>query len=357
MSFYGKLRLMLKSNSSKDYSYSRAIEDYFVPDKLYEGEIGIEVEVEGENLPVRLPSYWSVHRDPSLRGDENLEYVLTRPVKRSSVGAVLNYLNKHLNKNPDTRINQSKRCSTHIHINMQGHSILEAYVFICLYFLVEDILIQYAGKDRLGNMFSLTIKDAEYPIDFLYEAAKADNYNDLKKYEDYLRYGSINIAALAKYNSLEFRALRGTVDPVIITTWINILTHIKDRSLQYETPKDILIDMSIKGVKQFLQETLHESALDFALKNYTHLQLEALVWEALPLVQEIAYVINWVKQPLKKDVREFTQAVVEKVPADVALERDPNPLPAGVWDINNILVDILDDDNEEDDEAEEDEED
>ena len=47
--------------------------------KRTDGDVGIEIEVEGRRLPI-TEKYWRMEKDGSLRGPENMEYVLDRPM-------------------------------------------------------------------------------------------------------------------------------------------------------------------------------------------------------------------------------------------------------------------------------------
>ena len=78
-------------------------------------EIGIEVEVEGNNLIQEL-SYWHVKGDGSLRG-EGIEYVTKNPIKEELVKHRLNYLYNLLNDRSNLEL--SDRCGVHIHVNCQ----------------------------------------------------------------------------------------------------------------------------------------------------------------------------------------------------------------------------------------------
>lgn len=53
------------------------------------GDVGIEIEVEGKNLPKHFEKYWRVEADGSLRGEDNAEYVLEKPSPLSKPNLLL----------------------------------------------------------------------------------------------------------------------------------------------------------------------------------------------------------------------------------------------------------------------------
>lgn len=268
--------------------YCMKIEGIFPPpDGIKAGEVGIEVEVEGENLLEKLPSYWEVHKENSLRG-ESKEYALKRPLLRKSVLPVLKYLKKKLDAK-GSHIYDSQRTGVHVHINCQGLPLRQVYNFICLYLLFEDLLVEYAGETRVGNVFCLRAKDAEYFVDQLVDAVQRDDYHAFHA-EHNMRYSSVNVCALWKFNSLEFRALRGTIDPDVIAEWTSFLLAIKDASQGYDNPRGIVEDFSRLGPREFLKKVFPGP---LAERLEVPGGVEQVLWGAVRLVQEIAYAVNW----------------------------------------------------------------
>lgn len=275
-------------------NYHSLVSNYFAKDDVPDGEIGIEIEVEGRGLPLELASYWDVHVDGSLRG-ESAEYVLSRPIKRKNVIPYLEYLK---NKLRDSVVHDSIRTSVHVHINMAEKTILQVYIILIVYFILENLIIELAGKSRIGNLFCLRIKDAEYLLEVLRLSAEKDNYESFSL-EQTLRYAAANICALPKFNSLEFRAMRGTVDPTIISEWIDILLSIVDNAvLYYKTPLEVIQDFSAVGAEQFSIKILGKHIDKFTGKN-----IHRVLWDGARTVQELAYCTDWTYtdyQPVKK---------------------------------------------------------
>lgn len=211
-------------------------------------EVGVEIEMEGHKFPMEVP-YWNAIPDGSLRG-ESIEYVFTNPQPRDKVGRVLETLEAMLKK-AGTAINDSDRCGVHVHVNCQDLNTQQVLNFIILYLILEDILVRYCGEPREGNLFCLRAQDAEYLLQGLAQAQERGSLQKLQ--QDVFRYASVNVSAIGKYGSLEFRAMRTTADFSIIKNWVSILLAIKDTSLRYENPQDLVTGLSMRGASDFLR--------------------------------------------------------------------------------------------------------
>ncbi len=205
-----------------------------------EGEVGIEVEVECQNSyprPTRM--YWSLVDDGSLRGYSG-EYVLKKPCTRGQVNKILNHLRGAFIKD-DIQVKDSFRAGVHVHINCQEMTLEQVRTFCTLYYLFENLLLEYCGKDRSGNLFCLGAKNADYVLDFITSAFLGGDIKDFNA--DIIRYTALNLSSLPKYGSVEFRAL-GT-HPTLegLETWVGLLLALKDYSLS--------LDNSINVIEQF----------------------------------------------------------------------------------------------------------
>lgn len=302
----------------------------------YTGEIGVEVEVEGGNLPAAIPSYWRADKDNSLRG-ESREYVLSKPAPRDKVHNYLKYLKKRLEAN-NAVVVDSPRTSVHVHINVSELNMIQLYTFMTLYFLFEDILTEYAGEGRVGNLFCLSAKDAEFTVDWLVKAAIAQNWNDNP---DGMRYSSLNVCAVRKFNSLEFRALRGTVDPDVIFEWITLLLALKDAAKKYETPCDVVEAFSIQGPVDYLREIFPENYDKF--QRFKSINKDSM-WESCRLAQEIGYAVDWRShrqagakdEKIQAGIKEYNRLRERRVHRGEADEEPgdgvrPAPVPRNPW--------------------------
>ena len=261
------------------------------------GEVGLEVECEGVNLFNTPLRYWTCHEDGSLRSTGPhmpVEYVLRNPVKRDELRPCLEYLDAKL-KEAGSKVIQSQRTSVHVHINCQKMTIRELYTFICLYMIFEELLVEWSGPDRAGNLFCLRAKDSEYYITMLESVLKQNNFKQWR--EDY-RYSACNVASVCKFGSLEFRSMQGTVDINMIELWVNILLHLKDTAEKYDNPVEIVEEFTELGPLPFFKKI-------FADHGYRELfedspGLSGKLWDGLRLMRDVAYCCPWKKPEQKK---------------------------------------------------------
>lgn len=253
--------------------------------KLTNGDVGIEIEVEGVRLP-HTEKYWRMEKDGSLRGPENMEYVLAQPMSLKDAKKALKYLSVRYNEN-ETEVHDTVRAGVHVHVNVQTLTAVELYNFITLYLILEELLVKFCGDFRQGNLFCLRSSDAGFLIDELKAAARQKNFKRL--YSDNLRYSSINVKALGTYGSLEFRAMRGTRDLDLIYSWAEILVGLREVAKQYESPCHIIQGFSEGEAENFLYRCLGEG-----YKTFTEYEgYSQMVMSGMRRAQDVAYAVDW----------------------------------------------------------------
>lgn len=245
------------------------------------GLIGIEIEVEGDRLPEEIAG-WRKEHDGSLRG-ESAEFVLPKPIARDKVEKALEAVTKAYKANR-TNVLPSNRTSIHIHLNVQEFTATQVFNFAAIYAILEKPLIDFCGPQRVGNLFCLRFCDADYLADALVHSVTEARLHELGR--DNLRYAAFNVAALAKYGSLEFRALRGTKDMSVIGNWIDILLAIRDAALEYDNPRQVVEALSMNGEMEFAQSILG--------RHTRHLTLNpADLMDGVRIAQDFAYATDW----------------------------------------------------------------
>lgn len=245
---------------------------------------GLEIEVEGRNLPNDLETIkWKRVNDGSLRGAESAEYVFAEPLGYEKLVQALDELQREFDRN-GSRIDDSIRTSVHLHVNVSDLTVKQLYQFLCLYYMFEETLTQFAGPARIGNVFCLQAADAEFIVEQLVDAARKDRY--FPGMTENNRYAAANLVAVAKFGSLEFRALRGTVDKKLILDWVNLIVRLKDYAIQKANPPQLIEEMSILGPQQLAREVFG--------KYVDRLNInERLIRDGMRLAQEVAYSIEW----------------------------------------------------------------
>lgn len=263
------------------------------------GEVGIELETIGKRLPNEFQEtrLWKAEQDNSVKprsGEMALEYVLLQPVGRIKVSQALQELKKEWDRSKAEIAEGRLSNSTHIHINAQQMTMQQVATWMALYYLFEEILVRWAGDDRIGNLFCLRGKDADGMIKMLSRAFSKESFDQfsLKTY----RYSALNVCALAKYGSLEFRALRGTGDISVIQAWIETLLAIKDASLNYKNPVDVVTKFNIQSPFGTCVAVLPEPIRTFALGQK---DLTEIMADGAQMVNEFAFSTKWDDNPQK----------------------------------------------------------
>lgn len=209
--------------------------------KVTNGLFGIEIETEGRNLTMVVPPQWKIEDDGSLRGQfptERAEYVLKKPLDLQKAIDAVTKLREVQDAN-NAVLNFSFRTSVHIHVNVQQLTFPQYLNMIYTYLLLEEPLVRYCGKERVGNRFCLRLQDAEGLLDYLFMLFR-QGYGAMRHINgDAVRYAAINVAATSKYGSLEFRSLKGNMDVPYITTWIMALDHLRSFAMEMKDPQEV----------------------------------------------------------------------------------------------------------------------
>lgn len=229
-----------------------------------EGDVGIEIECEGEKLIEIYTDVWRSEDDGSLRGhfpDTRCEYILKKPIKVDEVGMALNMLKKDLDT-AGAVLDFSYRCSVHVHVNVQQMQYQQLLAMIYAYYLLEEPFMTYCGKARKGNNFCLRLADAEGILDTL--TRLFSHPGNLKNVQlDGNRYAAMNFESMYKYGSLEFRGMEGNLNVKRIETWCKALVKLREWAIKQDTPKAVYELYMRLGPIGFLEDVLDELVGEF----------------------------------------------------------------------------------------------
>lgn len=263
--------------------------------KKTDGEVGIEVEIEGAGVQNISVTGWNTVEDGSLRG-EAAEFVLRRPVAFKKVPEYLYRLHKALEGN--IVIEDSDRCGVHVHINCQELDFKQTLNFIILFLVFEQMLVNYCGEEREGNLFCLRANDAEAILVALNTSAVHNSFNNMQN--DTYRYAAINLSSLRKYGSLEFRSLSTPTDVRTIEIWVKLLQQIFKKAASFNNPSDIIEAVSFKGPYNFAREIFGAQLSIFNLHADI---ISDFVYDGIRRTQDIAYAYMNSKWSHKKDMK------------------------------------------------------
>jgi hypothetical protein len=244
--------------------------------------VGVEIEVEAHSaLPTGHTTLWRNTMDNSLRGSSR-EYIIKAPSTPTAAKQAVTALYRRFERN-NVVLKDSMRAGVHIHLNQQHKTLRQMLTFASLYWIFEDYLIKtYCGNEREGNLFCLRLSDAEAPIMALVSAIR-DRSGLVAYGDDNLRYSSMNFCALARFGTLEFRALRTPLTPGPIRDWIDVLVELENKAFEFESPQQLIESFSGAGFAHMARQLL-PTAEDIE---------EHTVVEAIRRIQPLAYLVDW----------------------------------------------------------------
>jgi hypothetical protein len=252
-----------------------------------DGEVGIEIEMEGKKLAAaqewgiaKHGAAWPWHfkADGSLRG-ESCEWVLSKPVSRARVNEVLGMLWEAKDK-VGGAFTPSRRCGVHIHMNVQQMTEQQVWNMLGTYIAFENVLVRFAGEDREGNLFCLRATDAYELIDAFTRARQGNMLVGIMN--DQIRYASVNVNAIARYGSVEFRSLGTPTEPPRISQWIRMLYCVRDASEEIKDLKDLMYRFSANDAKELVMRVFGQRSV---LRHFDG--LDAMVKEGVRNLQDM----------------------------------------------------------------------
>jgi len=305
------------------------------------GRVGLEIEVEGSRIPrseelsvYNLNHLWTYHTDGSLRGNENGEYVLYKPLPFEAVPAALDKL-WTMFETHKTKLDDSHRTSVHVHLNVQDFHLNRLASLVSLYFIVEEVLTEWCGEDRVGNLFCLRAKDAPAIIQSCKDFFRT---NGRVRPTDNFHYAALNMNAIQKFGSLEFRTLRGVTDNQTILDWVNILGRIYHLSAEYPDPREICAKFSSMAPIEFFREIF--GPLSSTILNHipmTETDVQASMYEGMRYAQEICYSVDWdafEKSDLRADpFGRSLKSVMNRISSGTSGQTGPTPFSMDTFSI------------------------
>lgn len=258
------------------------------------GEIGIEIEVEGNKFPkagnVLIPSYWKWTKDGSLRGKDNAEYVLAQPIPFSDVPDAINSL-WTMFSSYGSKLDESNRTSVHVHLNVGQFHLNRLTTFLAMYFSVEEILTEWCGEHRVGNLFCLRAKDAPAIVSHLKRFIQMEGAYEIGSG---FHYAGVNAHALFKFGSIEIRSLRGCTNPQTILDWVAVLERMYKMSGEYKDPRTLVDSFSGEGPMAYLEMLVGDKLSTIKQNiNLDNGQIMESLMDGIRLAQDLCYCRDW----------------------------------------------------------------
>lgn len=285
------------------------------------GDIGIEIEVEGNKFPKDsetslIPLAWKYTHDGSLRGEDNAEYVLKKPLKFEQVPDALNKLWSMFNDYGSV-LSESNRTSVHVHLNVQNFHLNRLCSFVAMYFAMEDLLTAWCGDHRVGNLFCLRATDAPAIVRRMKDFFQCDGIG--YQFSSGMHYAGLNPSAIHKFGSIEIRSLRGVTDPQVIIDWVSVLERLYKLSEDFKDPRDVVAGFSGAGPIAWLQNLLgdkYSTIMDNVPFNVE--EVRGILYRGIRLAQDLCYCRDWSsfqEKTLEKDPFNRPQTAAKVIPS------------------------------------------
>jgi hypothetical protein len=265
--------------------------------KPTKGEVGLEIEVEGTGLlheeegePLSGLPQWIFCVDHSLRGEENAEYVLRKPLDFKDIPEALNKLYSKLADNGAT-FDDSNRTSVHVHLNCQDFHFNRLASLMALWYVLEEPLTEFCGEHRVGNLFCFRAVDTPAVVTNMRNFIRADGQF---KINDIFHYAGLNPHALLKYGSLEFRTMRGCHSAEEVMSFVRILERLYRLSAEFPDPRDVVAGYSSGGPISHFNILLGDCAQSVRdAIGWTDSELSGAIFRGVRLAQTLCYCRDW----------------------------------------------------------------
>ena len=197
------------------------------------------------------------------------------------------------------------------------------------------------GENRKGNRFCLRLQDAEGLIERLNLAFGniRDGFSYIPK--DTIRYSALNVEAITKYGSIEFRAMQGNCDAERITNWCTLLDCLKVFTEKYDTPMAVYEFYNNVGPEAFAKEVFKEW---YHLIEYKGLQKDIEKGYSLSIDLPFAFKKIAAKKPSFTDIaKEAGRINPGFLNPNPFLIEPRQPRPAAIRPIRRPAMVVMDD--------------
>lgn len=299
---------------------------------------GFELELETKN-PVIFPvnNSWFSKKEGSLR-NFGTELILRKPLAGGDLIKALENIAEAI-QSVELHLVDTIRTSTHVHHNVQDKSGLDLLSIFGVYWIVEDLMMDYCGKWRKGNYNCLTMSAtnslhgswSRHLREFTDDPRLKKNYqmrNTIySSCNESYRYSSLNPAAVRQFGSVEFRGMRSIIIAAELKQWSNMIQKLIDFQEEHGTIDKIL--------KRFKNATPREIVSDIFGPYISTLMVSACPqWED-ELSENLMKVVHFSNSLFTWDKIALTEYYKEAVKA---FEENQNHDPYGINKIAKVGV-------------------
>lgn len=254
---------------------------------------GIEIEVEGYNLPEpRKTNYWNQVIEGSLR--DGVEYITNGPLDSKNRTIALKLLYKALSSPNTTLSDDQSRCSVHVHVSVNNLTPMQICTGLTVSILLDSLLMKYCGTERESNLFCQPVVFLEEIITGLSSYVENPTDRPFRNLtQDTYKYSSINIGSIYKNGSIEFRGMRFLDDAEDVDEWCsNLFSLIHKSCNKWDSPKEFMDWYLNNSREDLLKYLFDENFANELLKLDNEHQLIRL---NTPMSARLAYNNDWEK--------------------------------------------------------------
>lgn len=277
--------------------------------------MGIEVEIDNDGshdgctFPVNYSPEWQRKGDGSLAN--GWEYVLTAPLKgQTLVDAVYKLYSE------PTQVYRTYTGSTHIHINMMDGVSTDALRALVLISYAFESLLYYVGDNTrqwCGYASRLTSSPAEVLESIISDTTGHAFQNAVSSAG---RYYGLNLNALHRYGSVEFRYFPTAESPEELLGWIKLVQNFKRAAVEIGGIEPLIATLNNKeGYNSFISEYFPDH-LEAVQASCEYSKVKALMGKALIIATAARpdKKINWSRVKLQSH---FKKLMATKKPGKV----------------------------------------
>lgn len=223
-----------------------------------DAKVGIEVELENWNRTNPPHGLWVRHDQEGSLRNSGIEFVTAGAgIQGEDILLAINSFCEHAQKN-NWGVGYP-RAAIHIHLDVTDLDVADGQLARLLsnYMLVEHIFFSFAGNWRKDCGFCIPYSSGQADFENIGEVLYT-NITDSELFRHLTRnlskYQALNLNAIPRFGTMEFRHLPTTFDSQRIISWINLILALKNSTINSPRLKDPLKALSDFGPEGIARE-------------------------------------------------------------------------------------------------------
>ena len=292
-----------------------------LPDTL----TGVEVEVDRDGtketvMPKAVGPEWQEKRDGSLNNGR--EYVLSGPLSGQALVSAVYKLYSN-----GTTVHRTYTGSTHIHLNMLDGFSAEALQALALITYAFESVLYYVG-DNSRQWCGYANRMTSAPHDVLESLlSEKFQFSRVRNAVSESRYYGLNLQALNKYGTVEFRYFPTAESPEELLRWISLVQNLKKAAAELGSVGAVIEKLNNKeGYLDFVATYLSDFQEEVdAVSEYS--RVKALMGKALIIAS------TWQPERAKQyDKKKLGTKLAKIIPSDDK-SKSATPLKAPYFEV------------------------